>query len=81
MTDSTPEPGLTLREMVVQTHETVTALDVKFDTHIREHEYDRGRRAGMMSVFLAMRTFTSTVLPIPAAVLALMALAAASAKG
>lgn len=67
-------PALTIREMVVETHKDVKALNEKFGLHLIDHAAAEGRSAGRASVWAGFRTFTASVLPIPAAILAAAAL-------
>lgn len=58
-----------LRE-VAETKDEVAGLRARFDTHMLEHATKRGRG----EAWATARVFVTTVLPIPAAVLAMIAL-------
>lgn len=59
---------------VSEVKDEVKGLTARFDTHMLEHAVEKGQR-NQRSVFMAsIRTFISVVVPIPAAILALLAM-------
>jgi hypothetical protein len=62
-----------LREMA-EVKDEVAGLRAKVDTHLLEHAATGGRAAQRLALVSSIRLFIATILPIPATILAVLAL-------